>query len=116
MAAPPYLRIHGCVTWRISLMQIVAHVAATPSTSGGSIAAAAGRVTAAPRVEGPPAQLVVGVPAQAERRCVGATDDDGARALPIGDRRAVGRRHEVLERGDPVGGRGALLVDIFFDR
>ncbi len=83
---------------------------------GGAAAAAPRRVRAMPRVEGAPAQLVVGVPAQAEGRRIGAADDDGARALPVRHRRAVALRDEILECRYAVGCGHAFLVDVLLDR
>jgi hypothetical protein len=83
---------------------------------GGAAAGATGRAVAVPRIEGASAEIVVGVPAQAEGRRVGAADDDRAGALPVGHRRAVGRGDDVLERDHAVGSGGALLVHVLLDR
>ena len=69
-----------------------------------------------PRAVGAAAQVVDGVEAKAERRRIGAADDDRARALPVGDGRAVGWRDQVAKGDDAVGRRAAFLVDVFLDR
>ncbi len=67
------------------------------------------RVPARPRAVGAAAELVDRVEAEAERRRVGAADDDRARSLPVRDDRAVLRRHHVGERRDAVHGGAADL-------
>jgi len=62
------------------------------------------------------AQVVDGIDAKAERRRVGAADDDRPGAFEIRDRRAVRGSEEIAKADDAVGRRASLLVDVFLDR
>lgn len=81
----------------------------------GAAARTTGRACPVPWIQRRAAELVVGVPTQAEGGSIAAADDNGAGTLPVGHRRTVGIGDQITEGNDAVGGRGTRLIDIFFD-
>ena len=79
-------------------------------------ARAAGRHRPVARVVGAAVQGVVGEDAHGEGRRIGASDDDRAGVLEVGDDRAVLLGDEVLQRDHAVVGRQAGLVDVDLGR
>ena len=79
-------------------------------------ARSARRHGARPRAVRAPAIIVHRVQPEAERRGIGAADDDRAGFFPVGDHRAVRGGNDVLERRDAIDRRAAFLVDVFLDR